>query len=189
MDFSTFSEPYFVNIDDDEFRTKRFVYVLSRGKNLTFGPDGDVRPPSFSVKKSHCSVAVADDVTLHGGEGLTLVSGANIAKGQSKILQSGDWVVMGKETLQFFVPGVDVPERDLEDIFAEISTCLSQTQAAPAGANDELARRIRELEAQNTQLQASQQSAPAKGGAPAAEAEGGPKQANLLRRGRGDERD
>ena len=160
VDLQTFTEPYFVNIDEDEFRTKRFLYVLSKPET-SFGPDGDIRPPSFSVKKNHCTVFHdGADVAIVGGDGQTLVApGTVVGKGERHALKSGDWVCMGKEMLQFFFPGTETPEREAEAIFDEIQQALLTAAAASkennTAGNDELAKRIKELEAQNNQLQAS----------------------------------
>ena len=162
VDLATLKEPYFVNIDEDEFRTKRFLYILKKNET-TFGPDGDIRPPSFSVKKNHCTVLCDVDCCketfIVGGDGQTIVApDVVVLKGEKKELKSGDWVCMGKEQLQFFVPSQDAPEREPEAIFEEIQRAFSTAAAlANAGSGgDELAKRIRELEAQNSELQASQ---------------------------------
>ena len=50
-------EPYFVNLDEDDFRSRRFMYIFSEvGKVTTFGPDGDVKPVSVAIFDNHMTV-------------------------------------------------------------------------------------------------------------------------------------
>mmetsp|Transcript_25426 Transcript_25426/g.85436 ORF Transcript_25426/g.85436 Transcript_25426/m.85436 type:complete len:1005 (-) Transcript_25426:54-3068(-) len=170
-DVSTLKAPFFVNIDEDEFRTKRFLYILKNGET-NFGPGGDMRPPSFSVVKNHCRTHWAGEgCELECLDGPVWTKGKKNDSGSRVSLASGDWVVMGTETFQFFSPGsgVSPDESDLEQIFSEIAAAQRATPAAAdTAASSELAERIAELERQNQELVSSSAAGGEKGGANAA---------------------
>lgn len=48
-------DPYFINIDDDSFRSKRFMYIIKK-EETWFGSKGDIQPQSMAVVKQHCKV-------------------------------------------------------------------------------------------------------------------------------------
>ena len=97
VDIESYMDPYLLNLDEDEFRSRRFLYALKEGET-TFGSDGDVRPPSFSVKKGHCKVVrEGASCKLAGGKGETFVMGKRVGEGEEVALNCGDWVLMGDE--------------------------------------------------------------------------------------------
>jgi hypothetical protein len=57
-------QPYFINLDEDGFRDKRFMFIFIK-PSTTIGPEGDINNPlSFSIVKNHCVVAVGADGTV-----------------------------------------------------------------------------------------------------------------------------
>jgi hypothetical protein len=53
----TNSNPYFINLDEDAFRSSRFMYILSKPVTV-FGAKGDVQLQSLAVLRDHCRVLV-----------------------------------------------------------------------------------------------------------------------------------
>jgi hypothetical protein len=63
--------PHFINLDEDPFKSKRFLYVLKKAVTV-FGPKGDLQPLSLSVVRKHC------EVTMElAGDGVSAVPGAS----------------------------------------------------------------------------------------------------------------
>eukprot|EP00501_MAST-03F_sp_TOSAG23-6_P000187 GSMAST32.ASY1.ANO1.190.1 assembled CDS len=100
------SEPHFVNLDEDEYRSERFIFWLKKDENV-FGPGGDVRPFSVNTVQGHCTVKrKGKKWTLVGGAGATYLNGKTVPKGKSKSIKAWDRVVIGGDVLQFVIPGV-----------------------------------------------------------------------------------
>ena len=91
---------HFINLDEDSFRSNRFLYVLKEDGPTVFGPKCDIAPPSFSVKKNHCTVQPdGDGFCIIGGKGETVVKGKAITEGDKVALAQYDWVSMGSHDL------------------------------------------------------------------------------------------
>jgi hypothetical protein len=112
--------PYFVNIDVDEFRSKRFYYLLEK-PSTTFGTD--IKPMDFGITKDHCVVSVgAENATvLVNGSGQTFHNGKAVAKGDKIDLAHNDRVVLSNEMMLFKMPGSEGDEMSPEDIAREFS--------------------------------------------------------------------
>ena len=123
--------PYLVNIDEDEFRSRRFLYALREG-STAFGADGDCRPPSFSVVAGHCRIEREGlACTLVGGQGKTWVAGRQVDAGDRVRLEWGNWVKMGKECLMYHGPGhACTVETDLTEVFRDVNKCAKLQEAA-----------------------------------------------------------
>ena len=123
--------PYLVNIDEDEFRSRRFLYALREG-STAFGADGDCRPPSFSVVAGHCRIEREGlACTLVGGQGKTWVAGKQVDEGERVRLEWGNWVKMGKECLMYHGPGhACTVETDLTEVFRDVNKCTKLQEAA-----------------------------------------------------------
>lgn len=48
-------QPYFTNLDEDAFRSNRFMYILSKEETV-FGSKGDIQLMSLAVVRDHCKV-------------------------------------------------------------------------------------------------------------------------------------
>ena len=136
-------EPYFINLDEDPFRSNRFMYLLTKDVTV-FGPGGDIKPLALSVVKSHCSVERHENsktditeaftnCTLVGGEGETVHNGKKLDKEERVALKPFDRVAMGGELLLYRHPEFDPV--DQEPIAA--SDAIEEYQTSIAEANNE----------------------------------------------------
>ena len=99
--------PYLINLDEDNFRSERFMYLLNK-PHIVIGTGGDIRPTTLSVVRDHCSVRVeGETVTLAGGKGKVWVNGKRVREGQEAVLRPFDWVAIGSEVTMFRHPGKD----------------------------------------------------------------------------------
>ena len=98
--------PHFKNIDEDEFMSKRYVYLLSvehNGKTV-FGKGGNVEPSVHGLVANHCSFAYdkyKNSVTLIGGKGAVLHNGDEVIDEQIVVLKQYDRVAISKLVLLF----------------------------------------------------------------------------------------
>ena len=99
--------PHFKNIDEDEFMSKRYVYLLSLEHNgkTVFGKGGNVEPSVHGLVANHCSFAYdkyKNSVTLIGGKGAVLHNGDEVIDEQIVVLKQYDRVAISKLVLLFF---------------------------------------------------------------------------------------
>ena len=122
------TEPHFINIDDDPFRTKRTMWIFGEG-DTTIGKarESGIRPFDFNVKPNHCVMRRAgDSLTIVGGDGPIFVNGTKVlapAEGaaaalgvkmdsnsvESKVLAPYDRIVLGGSLFLFSFPGQNPP--------------------------------------------------------------------------------
>lgn len=103
----TNQNPYFTNLDEDAFRSNRFMYILDKEK-VIFGSKGDIQLMSLSVVKDHCYVkflADAGEVYLVGGKGDTWRNGKPVKEGAEVNLEIYDRIGMGDQLMLFRWPG------------------------------------------------------------------------------------
>jgi hypothetical protein len=95
------TEPYFINLDEDAFRSNRLMYII-RKELTTFGAKGDIHPLSFQIVKNHCQVRFQnDEVYLIGGKGETFHNGHLVLEGMEEKVELYDRVVMGDQLMLF----------------------------------------------------------------------------------------
>ena len=136
------------------------MYVLKEDGPTVFGPKCDIAPPSFSVKKTHCTVQPdGDGFCIIGGKGETAVKSKAITEGDKVALAQYDWVSMGTEVMIFRMPGwtpTEMPES--EEMFDQVQECIADVAASGSGGgaggagDSEMAKRIEELEKANAEL-------------------------------------
>lgn len=145
--------PYLVNIDEDEFRSRRFLYALNEGVT-TFGADGHCRPPSFSVIAGHCSIERKGlACTLLGGRGETWVAGQKVEEGQSVHLEWGHWLKMGKECLMYHGPDhASHVAADLSEVFEAVNTCTKAQRAASETVAPGMLKVLKRLREQSSSI-------------------------------------
>eukprot|EP00941_MAST-03F_sp_MAST-3F-sp1_P001991 g1991.t1 len=121
------TEPYLLNLDEDPFRSERYIYWLKHDHTV-FGPGGQVRPFSVNCKANHCTIHKTGDgsYVLEGGDGPTFYNGKVVKKGKKYPLKAWDRVVIGGDVLQMMVPGAS--EDDPNKVHAE--TAISEYQEA-----------------------------------------------------------
>lgn len=91
--------PYFINLDEDAFRSNRLMYIIQ--KELTvFGAKGDIQPMSFQVVKEHCSVRFdGENIYIIGGRGETFHNGHLVPEGTEEVMQLYDRLVLGDQLM------------------------------------------------------------------------------------------
>ncbi|CAM9536993.1 unnamed protein product, partial [Ascophyllum nodosum] len=106
--------PHFINLDEDPFRSHRFMYLLEKPRTV-FGSGGDIKPLSLTVVKNHCVVVKEAPVeggegdqecyALECGQGETYHNGRLMSKSERVVLSCYDRVAIGGELLLFDHPG------------------------------------------------------------------------------------
>eukprot|EP00981_Chlorochromonas_danica_P012530 scaffold5121_cov223-Ochromonas_danica.AAC.8 len=101
--------PYFINLEEDAFRSGRFLYILSKEVTV-FGAKGDIQLLSLSVLKDHCKVVLKgsgdeQQVVVVAGTGDTWVNGNHLSPGSEQVLQVFDRVALGDQLMMLRWPG------------------------------------------------------------------------------------
>eukprot|EP01038_Epipyxis_sp_PR26KG_P007613 gene7613-10366_t len=92
-------DPYFINLDDDAFRSNRFMYII-RKEMTTFGNKGDIQLMSLAVLKDHCKVRFdGRNIFLIGGKGDTWRNGHRVGEGVEEQLSIFDRVAVGDQLM------------------------------------------------------------------------------------------
>lgn len=104
--------PYLINLDEDPFRSMRFMYILR--KELTIiGIKGDIQPTSLSIVKDHCHIkynSLTQEIFLIGGKGDTFHNGKVIANGESRKMKVYDRLAIGDQLTLLRWPGKEDEE-------------------------------------------------------------------------------
>lgn len=95
------AEPYFINLEEDAFRSNRLLYIIKKSVTV-FGTKGDIAPMSLTVVREHCFVKFdGDALYVIGGKGDTWLNGMPIAQGVEKKLELFDRLAMGDQLMLF----------------------------------------------------------------------------------------
>ena len=95
------TEPYFINLEEDAFRSNRLMYILRKSVTV-FGMKGDIAPMSLSVVREHCFVKFdGESVFVIGGKGETWLNGKAVAQGEEKKVEIFDRLAMGDQLMIF----------------------------------------------------------------------------------------
>jgi hypothetical protein len=101
--------PYFSNLDEDAFRSNRFMYILSKPITV-FGSKGDVQPPSLAIVRDHCSIRYdGESVVLVPGKGDSFHNGKHVAASKEVTLAIYDRLAMGDQMMMLRWPGKEDP--------------------------------------------------------------------------------
>ena len=125
---------HLVNVDEDPFRSKRFMYIFEEGEYV-FGAGGQMRPPGLTVVRDHCTVKAGDPTVIIANKGATFVNGEKVAAGEEKALAHNDRVVLGSEIFLFEVPGGEGEAMEVDEIIDE----YQQGMLKAGGAGDDAA--------------------------------------------------
>jgi hypothetical protein len=140
---------HFINLDEDPFRSKRFMYMLVNPVTV-FGPDGDIKPLALTVVRDHCRVTTDEDGSLRlcGGKGETYHNGELLAEGKDVVLAQYDRVAIGGELLLFVNPMLSADGEEGEVPTAEwaVEELQVALQAKDHQAERMLAQRMAEFE-------------------------------------------
>ena len=105
--------PYLINLDEESFRDRRFIYMFSKETTVFGKQEGDIRPMSMHMVNNHCSFERKEmEVTVVGGNGEVYHNGKMVEAGQKCPLKLYDRLVIGQEILMYLTPGVDQHEGD-----------------------------------------------------------------------------
>ena len=143
------TDPFFFNLDEDAFRSNRFMYILSK-EDTVFGSKGDIQLMSVSVVRDHCHVRVTGDaVFLIPGRGECWRNGSKLPQDKETQLAVFDRVVMGDQIMMFRWPGKeeglgepmagDVAVEEYQDALIN-----SRNSGGGGGSDEEQRRRMQE---------------------------------------------
>jgi len=94
-------KPYFTNVDDDAFRSNRFMYILNQELTV-FGNKGDIQLMSLAVLKDHCKVRFdGSQAFIVGGKGDTWHNGKRVDENDEKLLKVFDRVAIGDQLMMY----------------------------------------------------------------------------------------
>lgn len=159
--------PHLVNVDEDPFRSKRFMYIFEEGEYV-FGSGGQMRPPGLTVVRDHCTVKAGDPVMITANKGVTFVNGEKVNAGDEKALSHNDRVVLGSEIFMFVVPGAEGDAMEIDEIIDEYQQGMlksgtggdpaaSAAMAEQMAAFEEEKRKWAEQQGQGSQTDAAQE--------------------------------
>ena len=80
---STNTQPYFINLDEDAFKSNRFMYIINKPMTV-FGNKGDIQLMSLSVVRDHCRIRYDEkkkEVYLIEDKGDTWLNGKPVKDG------------------------------------------------------------------------------------------------------------
>ena len=102
------SDPFLVNVDEDEFHSYRYMYILSRPVT-NFGIGKDIAPIVHEPKNQFCSISVDEaasgrSITLTSNEGEIFVNGTHMEAYEAVPLTPGDRVVFGGSIMILYDP-------------------------------------------------------------------------------------
>ena len=98
--------PYFINIDDDDFRTERIMWILDTEGDKIVGRGGNISPASISIVAEHCSLSrTAEKVKVTALKGPTYVNGQTVEANTTRVLQPWDRLAVGNLAYRFEWPG------------------------------------------------------------------------------------
>jgi hypothetical protein len=130
-------DPYFINIDDDAFRSHRFMYII-RKPDIVFGAKCDIQLMSLSVVKEHCHVKIeGEQVFLVGGKGDTFHNGKKVKEGDKQLLTIFDRIAMGDQLMMFrwpkFEVGSSIVEMNADDCVLEYQEGITAARNSGSG--------------------------------------------------------
>ena len=95
------TDPYFINLEEDAFRSNRLMYIISKPITV-FGSKGDISPMSLTVVREHCFVKFdGAAVFVIGGKGDTYHNGSPVPQGIEVEIKIFDRLVMGDQLMLF----------------------------------------------------------------------------------------
>ena len=149
-DFAADNElPYFINLDEDGFRDKRFLFIFSKPTTV-IGPGGDIIPLSYSISKDHATITVADngDVTLTNGQADTFINGKFMDPRTSQKLTTLDRIALANEIFLFRDPKADSTEVETHIPTADEAAeeLRSALRAKNAKQNDDFQAQLKAFE-------------------------------------------
>jgi hypothetical protein len=95
----TNTNPYFINLDEDAFRSNRFMFILKKPVTVFGSKGADVWLMSLAVLRDHCKVTFNQDtneVFVTAGKGDTYKNGQKLAEGAQEKLNIFDRLAIGK---------------------------------------------------------------------------------------------
>lgn len=141
--------PFFINLDEDAFRSNRFMYIISKESTI-FGNKCDIQPMSLAVVKNHCSVRFdGSSLFLIGGKGDTYHNGNALKEGQEVKLNLLDRVGMGDQLMLLRWPSKEDPGASpisAEDAVNEFQEGIMRARESggSSGSHDEERRKLME---------------------------------------------
>jgi len=133
--------PYFTNLDEDAFRSNRFMYILKKEETV-FGSKGDIQLMSLAVVRDHCRVRFdGTSVTVVAGKGDTYHNGKKLKPNQETKIDIYDRLAMGDQLMLFRWPGHEDGKGEpmsAEDAVEEFQDGLINSRGEGGGGDREL---------------------------------------------------
>ena len=105
--------PHFINVDTDNFRSRRFMFFVDPSGDKTFGKDADIRPLSMTTPKQCVVTGANNKFKLQAIAGQTYHNGKLLSNGAAPApLSHLDRVIMGEEKCLFIIPAESKGELD-----------------------------------------------------------------------------
>ena len=131
------TDPYFTNLDEDAFRSNRFMYIL-RKEVTVFGNKGDIQLMSLAVLRDHCRVTFDGSVVkLVAGKGDTWHNGKRLKENQEQVVSVYDRVAVGDQLMMFRWPGHEDEAGEpmnADDAVAEFQLAFESNRGGATGS-------------------------------------------------------
>ncbi|GBG29743.1 Kinesin-like protein [Hondaea fermentalgiana] len=97
------AHPHLVNLDEDSFRDRRFLFIFEKESTVFGRNKGDIQPLNMDMVDEHCTFEKKgpEEVYLVGGEGSVYHNGKMLEKGERIKLEKFDRVVIGTDIMLF----------------------------------------------------------------------------------------
>ena len=134
------TNPYFSNLDEDPFRSNRFMYILAKEETV-FGSKCDIQPMSLSVVREHCRIMFDGQlISIVPGKGETFVNGKKLVGSAAVNINIYDRVVMGDQLMMLRWPshedGLGEPMSG-DDAVTEFQEGLIASRSGNSGGSNE----------------------------------------------------
>lgn len=144
--------PHLVNLDEDSFRDRRFLFIFAQDTTSFGRSKGDIQPLNMDMVDDHCVFEKKgpEEVYLVGGEGSVYHNGKVVEKGQRVKLEKFDRVVIGTDIMMFRFahPG---EERDEDE--PDARTAIQEYHQAMRAKDSAFQEQARKLEEDKRKLQ------------------------------------
>jgi len=156
-------EPHFVVLDEDPFRSNRFMYILDKD-SITIGPGCMIQPTSLTIVKDHCKISRSDGaVSIVKDKGQVYVNG-QLLEDRARELKPFDRVVLGTELLLFRNPAKDPEGEEVPTAAFAANEYREGLQNANSAENDAMKKKMAELEEERAKFETQRNEMMAKDG-------------------------
>jgi len=119
IDINTIEDPYLINLDEDAFRSNRFLYIINKDVTTIGNKTNDIQPISLSIVKDHCTIKYnkqSNELTIIGGKGDTWLNGEPVIENKVYNIYLYDRLAIGDQLLLLywnkFITQISSPKKD-----------------------------------------------------------------------------